>query len=228
MPDWPRLVRQRLGPLLLSPEGEQEVLAEVATHLEDDYREQIEAGVLADQAVQATLAQVSDWKRFRRELQHSKEDPMNHRTRALWLPGAFTCLFSYLALALMVRAGLQPQYVWRASEFGIAGIGFYLPWFAPLPIVGALGAWWSRRAGGTLRERLLAVLLPAISMAVLFVIGLFWALIFERHPTVPKMLADWLLALLAWAAFPGAGLLLGALPFLGSAPARSHPAPAQT
>jgi hypothetical protein len=64
-------------------------------------------------------------------------------------------------------------------------------------------------------------------MAVLFVIGLFWALIFDRHTTVDKMLAAWLLTLLAWAALPGAALLLGALPFLGSAAARSHPAAAQ-
>jgi len=154
---------------------------------------------------------------------------MNRRTRALWLPGAFTCLFSYLALAMMVRAGLQPQYVWRASEFGIAGIGFYLPWFFPLPIVGALGAWWSRRAGGTLRERLLAALLPAISIAVLFVIILLAALIVDRHAPVDKMLAAWLLTLLAWSVFPGLGLLLGALPFLGSRPAaRHHSAAAQS
>ncbi|HXZ28587.1 MAG TPA: hypothetical protein VEG08_11395, partial [Terriglobales bacterium] len=160
MPDWQVLLRARLGPLRLSPQMEDEVVAELAAHFEDECRERAEAGVPADEAVHSTLAQVPDWQRFRRDLQHSKEDPMNHRTRALWLPGALTCLFSYLAQAMMVRAGLKPEYVWRASEFGIAGIAFYLPWFFPLPIVGALGAWWSRRAGGTLRERLLAALLP--------------------------------------------------------------------
>ena len=147
---------------------------------------------------------------------------MNDRTRALWLPGAFTCLFSYLALAFMIRAGLQPHFAWLASGMGIA---LYLPWFAPLPLVGALGAWWSRRAGGTRRHRLLAVLLPAISTAVLFVIVLFFALLFDGHVPVDKMLAGWLVTMLAWAALPGAGLLLGALPFLGAG--RDRPAAAR-
>ena len=227
MPDWEQILRQRLGRLRLSPEDEEQVIAELAAHFEELYGEQVDAGLPAGRALDAALAQVKHWKRFRRELQHSKEDRMNHRTRALWLPGAFTCLFSYLALALMVRAGLKPQYVWRASEFGIAGIAFYLPWFAPLPVVGALTAWWSRRAGGERLHRLLAVLLPAISMTALFVILLFVALIFERHAPVDKILAAWLLLLLAWAVFPGLGLLLGALPFLGSAPARNRPAAAQ-
>lgn len=224
MPDWEQILRQRLSPLHLSPGSEEQVIAELAAHFEELYGEQIDAGLPADRALDATLAQVKHWKRFRRDLQCSKEDPMNRRTRAFWFPGLFSCLLSYLSLALIVRAGLRPQLVWLSPDFGV---GFYLTWFAPLPVVGALAAWWSRRAGGARLQRMLAVLLPSICTAVLCVIIFFVALLFERHRPVDKMLVSWLVGLLAWAGLPGVALLLGALPFLGSSPSRDHPAAAQ-
>ena len=224
MPDWQALLRRRLGPLRLSPQGEAEVIAELAAHFEDDCRERIEAGAPADRAVKSALDEVRDWQRLRRDLQSNKEDPMNQRTRVLWLPGLFACFFCFSLLAMIIRAGLHPRFIWLAPTMGVA---FYIPWFVALILVGALACWWSRRAGGALRQRLLAVLLPAISMAALFVILLFVALIFERHMPASRLVLAWLVTLCAWALLPGVGLLVGALPFLGSTPARHHPAAAQ-
>ena len=216
MPDWQALLRARLGPLRLSPQGQAEVIAELAAHFEDEHRARLDAGAPPDQVVHSTLAQVRDWKRFRRDLESNKEDPMNQRVRALWLPGLFACLFCFSLLAVMIRAGLRPRFIWLAPAMGVA---FYVPWFVALILVGALAAWWSRRAGGAVRERLQAALLPSVSMIVLFTLLFFVSLVFERHHSPGWMVVAWLVMLLAWAILPGVGLLLGALPFLGAAPA---------
>jgi len=149
---------------------------------------------------------------------------MNQRVRALWLPGLFACFFCFSLLAMMIRAGLQPRFIWLAPAMGVA---FYIPWFGALILVGALAGWWSRRAGGAVRERLQAALLPSLAMTILFTTLFFVALVFERHHPLGWMLVAWLVMLLAWAVLPGVGLLLGALPFLGSAPESRHAPAAQ-
>lgn len=225
MPDWPHILRQRLGRLRLSPEDEEQVIAELVAHFEELYAGQLDAGLPADRALDTTLAQVKNWKRFRRELQRSKEDPMNRRARAFWLPGLFSCLFCFSLLKAMVFAGLEPRFVWLAPAMGVA---FYIPWFVALIVVGALAAWWSRRAGGAVRERLEAALLPSLAMTILFTVLFAISLPFEHHHSLGWMVVAYLVMLLAWAVLPGAGLLLGALPFLGPGPARRHPAAAQS
>jgi hypothetical protein len=44
-PDWRALVRERLRPLHLAPEESEQVVAELAAHLEDFYEEQIANGL---------------------------------------------------------------------------------------------------------------------------------------------------------------------------------------
>jgi hypothetical protein len=91
---------------------------------------------------------------------------------------------------------------------------FYWQWFVCLPLVGAIGAYWSRNAGGKLLERALAASSPAVAwmcfpgLFLPFVLVFQW-IVYHSAPLVPAALF-----LLGWVVLPEAALLLGALPFL--------------
>src|SRR5260370_13697163 len=66
MPDWQKLVRQRLSDLALNAEEKDEVRAEVAAHLEESYEVFRKEGLPEKEAVQRTLEQVRDWRDLQR------------------------------------------------------------------------------------------------------------------------------------------------------------------
>jgi hypothetical protein len=103
----------------------------------------------------------------------------------------------------------------------------YIWWLVTQPAVGAMAAFWSRRAGGELAQRLLAALAPSLGMLVLFVIGpflsmlifLYQAYIFPGHGRAINFssrlfLVAYFTLLVSWVLLPAAGLLIGAMPFL--------------
>jgi hypothetical protein len=51
MPDWKELVRQRLASLPLSPDCVEEIVTELAAHLEDDYQQELTSGLSHPEAV---------------------------------------------------------------------------------------------------------------------------------------------------------------------------------
>lgn len=125
MPDWDQIVGQRLGRLKLAPEERREVIAEVAAHLEDCYRELCDAGSPDPEGY--TLAQVPDWKALGRRIQRSKEDPMNQTIRVFlcgMLTGTVTAL---LALLVLILFGVEYLAAVEAARTPTA-----LPnWFGP-------------------------------------------------------------------------------------------------
>ena len=96
MPDWQRIVGERLGRMKLPPEERGEVVEELAAHLEDCYGELCEAGSPDPEGY--TLAQVPDWKALGRKIQRSKEGPMNKTVR-IFVCG---CLTGGVAAVLFV------------------------------------------------------------------------------------------------------------------------------
>lgn len=138
---------------------------------------------------------------------------MNERTRRFWLPGVFTLLLSEALLMLAARVGPFP----RVIPFGEAlPLVLYWPWLLTLPVVGALGAYWSRRAGGRLLVRLGASLFPAACPFAFFSMLLPLAFIVDRHVPLALKMSSLAVVLCNWVLFPGAALLVGALPFLKS------------
>jgi predicted permease len=60
MPDWNAHIRPRLASLRLSPARENEIVDELAQHLDDRWRESIAGGASDDEALHAALAQLRD------------------------------------------------------------------------------------------------------------------------------------------------------------------------
>jgi hypothetical protein len=162
MPDWKKLVRERIGSLLPPHCQNEDVIAEVAAYLEEVYESARARGLDDSAAAEDALREVQDWSALAREIRRTKSEEvdMNRRTRALWLPGTATLFRASLLLVAVQLAGFQPHFI------RVAGISVDWPWMTGLPLFGAIGAYLSRRAEGAAHARLVAALFPALIMLV--------------------------------------------------------------
>jgi hypothetical protein len=210
MPDWKNLVRKRLSTQDQPHRTREDVIAELAIHLDETYEHALSKGLTHSAAIKIALQEVKDWRVLAAQIDaaRSKESLMNHRTKSLWLPALITLLGASVSLAATQFAGLQPQQVW----VGGMGMTFYWPWLGSLPIFGALGAYMSRSAAGQTSMRLAAGLSPAIVMLVVMLLVLPWGLFLDGVHFF--RLVHFGLGLINWVGIPAAALLLGALPYL--------------
>lgn len=204
MPDWNAFIRQLLG-----CEAEAAVVSELAAHLEEVCEEAREQGLTPTVAIERALQEVSDWRLLAAQIRRAKgEDFMNRRTHSLWVPALVTFFGASVSLATCQFFGLQPHMVW----LGKAWVWLYWWWLATLPVFGAVGAYLSRRAHGTLPARLAASLFPSLIMLVVLCIILPWGLAIDGFDFL--RLVGFGLGAITWVVIPGIASLLGALPFL--------------
>jgi len=211
MPDWQELVRQRLAGLELAAAEKEEVHAELAAHLEETYEASVKEGVNEQAAVQRALLQVSNWQDLRQKIQtaRTRENIMNDRVRQLWLPGFVTFLLSTSLLALFEVFGAKPPVLVKVGQ--LPAVLLFIPWLLSLPIIGALGAYLSHRAGGSSRAVFSSIVFPVLPFLFSILLILPVSLIFGRfiaHSPAPLSL---LMALLGWVLAPGGALLAGGL-----------------
>ncbi len=213
MRDWGALVHERLGRLELTPAQREEIVAELAGHLEDIYEERRAQGLGECQAIERALDEVADWRRLARKIHRAKreEENMNNRTKNLWLPGLVSLAAANGFLMILQRAGLQPHIISLRSGFVLM---LHLQWLVALPLFGALSTYLSRRAGGQRLARLVAGLFPSIILLGLFCLLMAGALIVDRQVRGTLTLIGFATGVGNWVLLPGAALLLGALPFL--------------
>src|SRR5579859_5125050 len=114
MPDWKNLVRERMSSLNLPPGAKEEVISELAAHMEETYANARAKGLSEEAAFSRTLQEVNDWVVLSKKISEAKlEDTrMNTRTKSLWLPGLATLLGSSLSLLVLQRTAFQPRLVW--------------------------------------------------------------------------------------------------------------------
>jgi len=138
--------------------------------------------------------------------------PASERVKTLWLPGLATFFVSMSGVAILLWAGVRPltffphwHHPWQ----------FFLPWLASLPLLGALGAYWSGRAGGKGTTPILAAVFPVIAMSGFGIVALVADLIGDvgggRH-SVWHSLCGFGYFVVCWLLAPGTALLLGAFP----------------
>lgn len=212
MHDWNALVCKQLGGLGLNPAQQEEVVAEIAGHLQDIYEEGCAHGLCKTEAMERSLGEVADWRRLARKIQRTrrKEEGMNNRIKNLWLPSCTSLAPAMGFLMLLQRTGPQPRLVWLGSM----PLMLYVPWLVALPLFGAAGAYLSRRAGGPRLARVVAGLFPAIVILGLAVLGVSSSLVVEPNVFILHHPAYLAFALFNWVVLPAAALLLGAVPFL--------------
>jgi hypothetical protein len=218
MPDWKKLVRERLGSSVLPPEDREQVISELAAHLDETWEAARAEGLTETESEKRALQEIGDWHVLGKNIQRAtraKEQPMNQRTKSLWLPALANFAATTLFLLVLTQVSLAPRYLVRLNS-GL-GVSLYAGWLVAQLLFGALGAFLSRRAGGTRAARIVAATFPAI---ILFGLWAFWIPVsavlehnafFLRHPLY------YAVGIFIWVVPPGMALFLGAAPFLGEA-----------
>ena len=273
MPDWKKLVEERLTTLHLPPSAKQDVVAELAAHLEDS----ASADRATNEPESPAIAHIP-WCELANAIEHCKggEGTMNQRTKTFCLP-AMAILFALgLILVLRDRAEALQRIIWiacmamllctaaseakllnrRTRRFWLPGFvslttatvllfdfdivcnpflsfrlislhpqdllrwnwapprSFYFAWLIAQVAWGALGAFFSRRAGGTRATRFVAGAFPAMVIVGTYV-GLVPITARISGEVFTSPLAAYLgSAVLVWVAAPAIAVLAGALPFL--------------
>lgn len=216
MRDWQKLVHEKLAQLDLDAAEREEVCAELASHLEDDYQYSLAAGATEELAVRHALRHVHDWHDLKSEIESSrkKELPMNKRVTQFWFPAFLTLALSMILLAVIQIYGpdpwLSPMPGGRLRMAPVAVV--YLSWLIFLPFIGALAAYLSRRAGGRPLTVLSSVVFPVFPYVAFFAIGLPLALILDDHVAHNITIPAFFVGLSGWVIFPAMALLAGALP----------------
>jgi hypothetical protein len=211
--DWTALVRDRLTGLDLDADREDRIRAEIAAHLEDCYGEARRCGNTDGEAVARTLALVTDWQVLARSLRHAErgDGMMSADAKTILLPGLTATAGAALVFGVIP---MLPSTLWVTPPVSMHVLVSALL-FAPYVACGALGAWWSRRAGGTLSHRLVAGFFPLLLNLTMVVAAIVLSGLTEQrtHPTTfaPNMQLG---VLIVFVLVPGMALAMGALPFL--------------
>lgn len=225
MPDWRKLVAEKLDGTDLLPQQKQEIAAELASHLEEVCEERRAQGLPESEAAWQALSEVFDWNELARRIHRAKreEGTMNDRTRHLWLPGLASLSVAIAVEVVLAQLSYRPHMILRAHVTQL----MYVLWLVAQPVCGAVGAYLSRRAGGTRPARLAAGLFPSglLLTAVLIVVTINLTLRATGlgSPDLgPPNVAMFARAIATVILIPGGAMLLGALPFLSD---RSRVAP---
>jgi hypothetical protein len=212
MRNWNALVRERLGELGLKAVQQEEIIAELAGHLEDVFKALQAQGLFESDASARALEEVGDWGVLARMLHRAKreEGNMNQRTKSVWLPGVISLVVASPFLMILEKVGVRPH-IWGPSGFGLA---IPLPWLIAQPAFGALGAYLSLHAGGDRRARLVAGLFPSLVLFGAFCLVLVMSVFVDWSVLASIRFVGFAIYICFWVVLPGLALLLGALPFL--------------
>jgi hypothetical protein len=213
MPDWKKLVAEHLE-LMPAHAAGADVIAELAAHLEETYEDARSRGLTEAAAIELTLQEIKNWRVLAEDIRRatSEENSMNNRTKTLWLPSLASFALANLCLLALTQISMQPHHLVRLNS----GLGrwLYLGWLLTQVLCGAVGAFLSRRAAGTVAARLAAATFPAIVMLGLWVLVIPASAVVEHNGFVFHHPLYYMLGIFACVVPPGIGLLLGAAPFL--------------
>lgn len=216
MRDWMQEVRRRILDLELPADVKEDVIAELAAHLEDT---EDDAGCAHELCEHFDEGQ---WRSLKRAIRRAKNEEgiMNSRTKKLWLP-AMANLTVYTIL-LYIGAFCFDDRVWtpRLSPASHSPLPLFHPWLVILPMCGAVGALLAKRWDAPLGSRLIAGLAPSLVWLAVFTImtAVFVCAPGYFHGFPMSQVA---VAAFGWILVPAMLLLLGTVPFLRTARAQN-------
>ncbi len=211
MRDWHKLVSEHLGGLNLEAHERAEVIEELADHLEEAFAEFRRQGLSEEGAAKRCLCEFNDWYELGRKIQSArrKENVMSNRVTQLWLPGLVTFILSMGLLALAQIYGPKPWILsWGRPPMAVV----FIPWLFALPLVGAVGAFLSHRAGGSRRAIFFSIIFPVVPFLAAILLMTPVILAFDRfiaHNPVPASIP---VAAFGLVFLPGVALLAGGFP----------------
>ena len=137
---------------------------------------------------------------------------MNKRVSQFWIPAFLTLFLSQVGLMLIETMG--PTVYNSPSAIRLRMMPpnvVYAVWLITLPLIGALGAYLSRRAGGRAKSSFLAVTFPVFPFLLFLVIGLPLAMVLDDHVARNVSVPLFLAGFSGWVVFPAAALIGGGL-----------------
>jgi hypothetical protein len=211
VPDWHKIVRRRLADLALEEGEREEVVTELAGHLEEAHEALRREGLPEHEAIRGALSQVRNWNRLQRRICAAKEHPMKQRVRQLWIPGFLTFALSIVFLTTLQRLGFRP----RVLGDGPRAILFYMPWLVSLVFCGAFGAYLASRARASREVTLLASAFPVLALTtaflLMFPIDMIVKWIIGSPVDFAVVATSILKDSIGWLLLPGAALFVGGL-----------------
>lgn len=231
--DWRDEARCKLADSKLTREEREEISRELAGYLEDLCADAPARGLddsVAGQitAIQSAAAELNEDKHLGATLYRARKENtmhLNDRTKCFWLPGMSMLLASAGFLAVLQAAGFRPYFMtlWlQGGPVSPQGLGwpleFYFPWLCLLPFLGAAGAYWSRRAGGSLAVQAAVGFFSAFVSLAIFVTVLLFAFVIggiTGNVSEPQTLSpEFAGAVMSWIVIPAIAMMIGVLPFL--------------
>lgn len=217
MHDWRQKVRKHLEACDLPSATREDVITELAAHLEETYADARSQGLTESAAIDLAMQEVNDWTVLSKKISLAKTEDtkMNARTKSLWLPAMASLTGAAGVLMILQKLGVQPRVLWT-KDLAMRDIAMviYLPWLCCLPVFGALGAYLARRTHARPLNRLAAALAPSIAMVGAFCFVLVVMLLTDARQFVHFPFFYFGLTMVDWVLLPACALMLGALPFL--------------
>ncbi len=206
MPNWDRIVEEKLPNLKLPETREKEIRDELAGHFAELHADFLTKTDSEEEAMRLALAEIGEWGALARKIRITEKLGMlNLRVRTFWLPGLLglaAAAFSSIALSMVL--GRMPDggraFIKAINDSGL-GMAFFSLSALPAGFVSAGIAWYVGASGV---RRVCAALFPlAVSlmagMLVDFCMGApLRAVLVGQLEIIPYI---------------GAGLMAGGLPF---------------
>ena len=214
MRDWSALVHRHLASVRVDERRRREISAELAAHLEDAYDSALRSGCTEAEAIACAMERVPDWRALAVAVKRSIDEDsiMTRRAITVLLPGTTILLAAATGMSLLVYATpadrwVDPRWHVHALAAGLAFL-FYL-------VLGAIGAAWSRHAGGSRGECLAAGVFPLVLHVAMAgpAVGADMLYAFSRGAVGRHLSINFINMILVVLVAPATALLLGGLPF---------------
>jgi hypothetical protein len=212
--DWSALVHRHLASVRVDERRRREISTELAAHLEDACDGALRRGCTEEEATACAMEHVPDWGALALAVERSADEEaiMTRQAITVLLPGTTILLAAATGMSLMVYT--TPADRWLDPHWQVHALTAGLVFFFYL-VLGAIGAAWSRHAGGSPGESVAAGVFPLVLHVAIAgpAVGADLLYALSRGAVGRHLSVNMINMVVVMLVVPGAALLLGVLPF---------------